>query len=75
MQGIAFNRIRQKDEPENHINVIECVAGERIEQQLEFELNRNMFRFDTRHLNSKNSFIHFYQHSKTDDLISFSCVL
>jgi len=35
------------------LKIIECVCGERIEQQIEFELNRYLFRFDNRHLNSK----------------------
>ncbi len=39
------------------MKVIECVCGERIEQQLEFELNRQLFRFDNRHLNSKMNMI------------------
>ncbi len=52
MHGIAFNSIRQKNESENQLKVIECVCGERVEQQLEFEFNRQLFRFDTRHFNS-----------------------
>lgn len=39
---------------------MECVSGERIEQQLEFELNRQLFRFDNRHLNSNKRNILIY---------------
>jgi len=53
LHGIAFNWIHQKNENENQIKTIECVAGERTEQQLEFEFSRQLFRFDDRHLNSK----------------------
>ena len=55
LQGIAFNWIRQLNEVENQVKVIECVCGERIEQQLEFELNRQLFRFNNEHINSKYS--------------------
>ncbi|CAF2209937.1 unnamed protein product [Rotaria magnacalcarata] len=55
LQGIGFNWIHQRGEDENQLKVIECVAGERIEQQLEFELNRQLFRFDSRTLNMKKS--------------------
>ena len=53
LQGIAFNWIRQLNDAENQVKVIECVYGERIEQQLEFELNQQLFRFNNRHINSK----------------------
>jgi hypothetical protein len=57
LHGTAFNWIHQRNEDENQLKVIECVCGERIEQQLEFELNRQLFRFDNRHLNSKMNMI------------------
>jgi hypothetical protein len=55
LHGTAFNWIHQRNEGENQLNVIECVHGKRIEHQLEFELSRQLFRFDNRHLNSKKS--------------------
>ncbi|CAF3347445.1 unnamed protein product [Rotaria sp. Silwood1] len=55
LQGIAFNWIHQKDEDEDELKVIECIAGERVEQQIEFELNRQLFRFDDRHINMKRN--------------------
>jgi hypothetical protein len=55
LHGIAFNWIHQRAEDENQLKVIECVCGERIEQQLEFELNRQLFPLDNRHLNSKEN--------------------
>jgi len=39
------------------MKVIECICGERIEEQLEFELNQELFRFDNRHLNSKKEIL------------------
>lgn len=53
MHGVPFNWINQRNEKVQQLKVVECVYGERIEQQLEFELNRQLFRFDTRSLNSK----------------------
>ena len=53
LHGVPFNWINQRTEKVQQLKVIECVHGERIEQQLEFELNRQLFRFDTRSLNSK----------------------
>ncbi len=52
LHGIAFNWIHQRNEGEHQLKIIECVCGQRIEQQLEFELSRQLFRFDNRHLNS-----------------------
>ena len=52
LHGVPFNWIHQRNEKEQQLKVIECVYGERVEQQLEFELNRQLFRFDNRSLNS-----------------------
>ena len=54
LQGTAYNWIRQRKEPDNQPRTVECVCGERVEQQLEFELNRTLFPFDERQLSSKS---------------------
>ena len=53
LQGIAFDWIHQREETENELKIIECICGERIEEQLEFELDAELFRFDDRQINSK----------------------
>jgi hypothetical protein len=71
LHGIPFNWIHQRNEPEDQLQIIECVSGERIEQQLEFELNRQLFHFDNRHLNSKNKIL-FFLLDKIDCLVFVS---
>lgn len=58
MHGVPFNWIHQRNEKKDQqLKVIECVYGERVEQQLEFELNRQLFRFDNRSLNSNQRYL------------------
>jgi hypothetical protein len=53
LQGIAFNWIHQRQDDDNQMRTIECVCGERIEQQVEFELDRARFSLNDRHSKSK----------------------
>ncbi|CAF3695722.1 unnamed protein product [Adineta steineri] len=55
LQGIAFDWIHQREETENELKIIECICGERIEEQLEFELDAELFRFDDRQINMKKN--------------------
>ncbi|UJR33894.1 hypothetical protein I4U23_021314 [Adineta vaga] len=52
LQGIAFSWISQRGENNNQLKILECISGERIEEQIEFELNQDLFRFDERYLNN-----------------------
>ena len=53
LHGIPFNWIKPTRDAENPSNIIECICGERSEQQLEFKLHRNLFPFDDHHSKGK----------------------